>query len=303
MVEIEERNALYEVKYMQAGAVATLEEHQNALYCLLREFDRVCNALDITYYLFAGTLLGAVRHEGIIPWDDDLDVIMHREDYMRFLAEAPKLLDEDAFFLQGEFSEHFPMFFSKLRLNGTTCLERYHPKDPESHQGVYMDIFPYDNAYSGKMGRYLQFACSKVIIAKGLDARGYTTNSFLKKAMMLVCRMLPKKPFLKVVLGPKCTGKYVHCFLGGASKMGKSVFPAEYFAECMELPFGDGCYCVPRRYDELLKTLYGDYMRIPDEQERRCKKHVELVDLTHSYEYHKAYHDGMTFDASVKSIR
>lgn len=97
------------------------QQHQSALLTLLTEFDRVCKVLEIPYVLFAGTLLGAVRHQGFIPWDDDLDVMMLRADYDRFLAEAPAVLDADRFYLQGEFSEHWPLFFSKLRLNGTTC--------------------------------------------------------------------------------------------------------------------------------------------------------------------------------------
>lgn len=287
----------------QVGELATLQEHQKAAYYLLCEFDRVCKALDVTYYLFAGTLLGAVRHGGFIPWDDDLDVIMHRRDYVRFLNEAPKLLDQTVFSLQKEFSEHYPMFFSKLQLNGTTCLERFHPKDPLLHQGVYMDIFPMDNAYAGKLGRYLQFACSKIVIAKGLDKRGFTTDSTLKKAMMFMSRLLPNKPFCRIVHGPKKTGAYVHCFLGGASKIAKSVFPSACFEKSIDLPFEDRPFAVPEQYDAVLKVLYDDYMKIPEESERSCKKHVVLVDLKHSYEYHKEQHDKMQFDASVKSIR
>ena len=67
--------------------------HQKALLTLLQEFDRVCKALDIPYVLFAGTMLGAVRHQGFIPWDDDLDVMMLRPDYERFLREAEALLE------------------------------------------------------------------------------------------------------------------------------------------------------------------------------------------------------------------
>jgi len=294
---------LAETELEQAGELATLKEHQKAAYYLLREFDRVCKALDVTYYLFAGTLLGAVRHGGFIPWDDDLDVIMHRRDYVRFLNEAPKLLDQTVFSLQKEFSEHYPMFFSKLQLNGTTCLERFHPKDPLLHQGVYMDIFPLDNAYAGKLGRYLQFACSKIVIAKGLDKRGFTTDSTLKKAMMFMSRLLPNKPFCRIVHGPKKTGAYVHCFLGGASKIAKSVFPSACFEKSIDLPFEDRPFAVPEQYDAVLKVLYGDYMKIPEESERSCKKHVVLVDLKHPYAYHKARHDQMQFDASVKSIR
>ena len=93
---------------------ATIRDHQLALLTLLEEFDRVCKALDIPYVLFAGSLLGAVRHQGFIPWDDDLDIMMKRADYERFLKEANTVLDKDKFFLQKEFSEHWQMFFSAV---------------------------------------------------------------------------------------------------------------------------------------------------------------------------------------------
>ena len=153
---------------VQLADTATLAEHQQALYVVLCELDRICDKLNIPYFLFAGSLLGAVRHQGFIPWDDDLDIIMMRQDYERFLNEAPQILDCENFYVQAEFSDHWPMFFSKLRLNGTTCLEKYYPKDPLVHQGVYIDIFPCDNAFSGKFGSLVQFLCSKVIIAKSL---------------------------------------------------------------------------------------------------------------------------------------
>lgn len=294
---------LGKLNHLQEGELATLKEHQKALYCILQEFDRVCKTLGITYFLFAGTLLGSVRHKGFIPWDDDLDVIMHRKDYARFLNEAPALLDKENFFLQAEFSKHYPMYFSKLHLNDTTCLERFHPKDAQMHQGVYMDIFPLDNVFHSSLGKYVQFACSKVIIAKGLDARGYTTGSKLKKLVMMLSRFFPAKLLRGIVHGPAKTGKYVHCFLGGASKMSSSVFPAAFFDSAVSLPFEGGFYTAPEQYDAVLKVLYGDYMKIPGEDEQGCKKHAVLVDLKHPYEYHKKYHDEMEFESSVKSIR
>ena len=287
----------------QAGALATLQEHQQALLCLLEEFDRVCKTLHIPYFLFAGTLLGAVRHKDFIPWDDDLDVIMLRQDYTRFLEEAPKVLDGERFFLQKEYSEHFPMFFSKLRLNGTTCLEKYHPKDPAVHQGVYMDIFPCDNACGNALGRRLQFLSSKIVIAKGLDAEGYDTDSKLKKMVMLVSRCLPGKLFRRIVRGPKTPKKLLHCFLGGASSYKKSVFPGNCFEDPARLSFAQGQYPVPGRYESLLRVLYGDYMQIPPEEERKCKEHALLVDLTRDYPYYKDYRNGMRFDVKTKSIR
>lgn len=292
-----------EMELTQAGKLATLQEHQKALYCLLREFDRVCKELDIPYFLFAGTLLGAVRHKGFVPWDDDLDVLMRREDYTRFLREAPRILNQERFFLQSEFSEHFPMFFSKLRLNGTTCLEKYFPKDPLVHQGVYMDIFPCDNACGSKPGRWLQFAASKVVIAKGLDAEGYVTDSKLKKTVMLVSRLLPRGVFHRLVCGPRKIGAYVHCFLGGASKFSRSVFPSACFEKTVPMVFEDSDFSVPEHYDAVLKILYGDYWVIPEEADRKCKEHALLVDLTRSYEHYKTYRDGMKFDVHTRSIR
>lgn len=291
------------VDLTQQNETATLQEHQQALYMLLQEFDRVCKKLDIPYFLFAGSLLGAVRHQDFIPWDDDLDVVMLRRDYDRFFREAPAVLDQKGFFLQQEFTAHWPMFFSKLRLNGTTCLEKHHPKDKESHQGVYMDIFPCDQAFKSSFLRKIQFYCSKVVIAKGLYARGYDTHSRAKKLFMGVCRILPRAPFLRIVKGPKKQTGFLHSFLGGASKFSKSVYPAACFEAQKPLPFRDGMYPVPGGYDALLTILYGDYMVLPPEQERRIKQHAFLVDLSRSWEHYKDYRDGMTFETLTRSIR
>ena len=282
---------------------APLQKHQQALLVLLGEFDRVCEQLNIPYVLFAGTMLGAVRHQGFIPWDDDLDVMMLREDYERFLREADSVLDTEKFFLQKEFSEHWPMFFSKLRLNGTTCLEKYHPRDPQIHQGVYIDLFPCDKAFGTELGRRLQFAASKIVIAKSLDKRGYDTDSKKKKLFIALCRLVPMKPLLRVTRrGSKSSGM-VHSFLGGASSYEKNVYPREYFEKRQKMEFEGGRYPVSAAYDELLKILYGDYMRIPPPEQRMCKQHAILVDLERSYEEYGQYRDGMRFDIYTRSIR
>lgn len=280
-----------------------LRDHQQALLVILKEFDRVCKLLDIPYVLFAGTMLGAVRHQGFVPWDDDLDVMMLREDYERFLTQADKLLDREKFFLQKEFSEHWPMFFSKLRLNNTTCLEKYHPKDPKMHQGVYMDIFPCDNASDSRLVQKLQFCASKVVIAKALDRRGYETDSKRKKLFIRFCRLLPNGPFLRIVKGPKKQGTMVHGFLGGARSFEKNVYPRKSFLQRTQMPFEGDSYPVSKDYDVLLRMLYGDYRNLPAPEERQHKQHAILIDLNNSYEIYDGYRDGMTFDVHTRSIR
>lgn len=139
---------------MDTGATELRRRHQLVLLEMLKEFDRICRRHDIPYMLFAGTALGAQRHGGFIPWDDDLDVIMLRPAYQRFLEVAESELD-GAYYLQKEFSDHWPMFFSKLRKNGTACMEKFRPKDQLMHQGVYMDIFPCDALSDSRIMRGL----------------------------------------------------------------------------------------------------------------------------------------------------
>ena len=169
---------------------------------VLLAIDKVCKEHNLKYYIAYGTLLGAVRYKGFIPWDDDLDVIMLRCDYRRFLQVAPGELGE-RYFLQAEFSEHWPMFFSKLRKNNTACMERFVPRDPLMHQGVCMDIFPCDNLSDAPLKRRLQFAASKLVIAGSLYRRGYITHSPAKKLLMQLSRILPLRALHRFVLDEK----------------------------------------------------------------------------------------------------
>lgn len=285
------------------GTGATLREHQEACLTILEEFDRICKALNIPYILFAGTLLGAVRHNGFIPWDDDLDVLMLRSDYERFLSQADSVLDKEKFYLQKEFSEHWPMFFSKLRLNNTACLEKYHAKDPKEHHGVYIDIFPCDNGAKSNFGRKIQFYASKVVIAKSLKKRGYETNSKTKKIFMAVCGALPQSLFVKIVKGGADNSEFLHTFFASASAFEKNVYPREIMASADTAVFEGREYPVPTKYDQLLQIIYGDYMTMPPEEERTYKQHAVLVDLNRSYEDYTEYHKSMTFGSLTKSIR
>jgi len=270
---------------------------------MLKELDRICRNHNIEYSLFAGSALGAVRHKGFIPWDDDLDIVMLRSEYERFLAIAPNELCGE-YCLQKEFSEHWPMFFSKLRKNDTTYLERYIPKDDKQHQGVYIDIFPCDNLSDNKLIRKIQFVSSKIVIAKALYGRGYITNSLKKKLFMCLCRILPLKPFVDIVmLKRKRDTKMLHTFFGASSKYSKSVYDRAWLSGCCLMQFEDGKYPISAHYDALLTTLYGDYMTPLPEKDRGCKVHAEIVDLSRSYEYYLEMQKKMVFEELTVSIR
>ena len=280
-----------------------LKEHQRVLVEMLQVIDGICRDNDISYALFAGSALGAVRHQGFVPWDDDLDVIMTRPEYEKFLKIAPEQLSE-TYFLQSEFSEHWPCQFSKLRKNGTTCLERMIPKDPDMHQGIYIDIFPCDNLSDNHLVRGLQFAASKMVIGKSLWQRGYLTDSLPKKAFMQFCRILPKQRLAAFVrMEGKNDTKMVHTFFAASSKYRKSVFPRAWFTETVRMPFEGGTYPVSAYWDELLTVLYGDYLTPPPPEEREMKVHAEIVDTQNSYEIYKDIQKELKFSSYTRSIR
>lgn len=281
-----------------------LNEHQKVLLQILCQIDRICRKHDIKFVLFAGSAIGAARHKGFIPWDDDVDVAMLRPDYERFMQVAPKELDENIYYLQKEFSAHWPMFFSKLRLNHTACIERYIPKDPKVHQGVYIDIFPIDNLAENRIMRCAQFAASKIVIAKSLDRRGYLTDSTKKKLFMFLCRFLPLKPILRFAKrAKKNDSPMVHSFFAAASKYEKNIFPRKWFTEQVQMPFEEHSFPVLAHYHEMLTKIYGDYMQIPPEEERECKVHGVIVDLENSYECYIEEQKKMKITSYSKSIR
>lgn len=282
---------------------ATVEEHQAVLYELLIEFDRICKANHIPYILYAGTAIGAVRHNGFIPWDDDADVLMLRKDYEYFLEIADEVLDSK-YYLQKEYSEHWPVGSSKLRKNNTTCLEKYHSNDSLRHQGIYIDIFPCDNASENPIMRKIQFFASRIVIAKSLDARGYLTNSGIKKFFIILCRLLPKEFFRKIaVLKGKETSHLVHAFFGSTRTDKKSVFQREWITSVESHQFNDSQFLISSYYDKLLTLMYGDYMTLPPEEERKCKVHAILVDTEKNYTEYEHYRDGMKFEVYTRSIR
>lgn len=284
--------------------VKEMTAHQKLLLEMLRDFDFICRKHNIRYQLFAGTALGAARHQGFIPWDDDVDVIMQRSEYERFFKEAAADFDPDIYYVQQEHSAHWPMQFSKLRRNNTACIEKYHPKDPLIHQGVYIDIFPCDNLSKKPIIQKLQFAASKVVIAKALYARGYETNSVAKKIFMQICRLLPRRLFEKICMRKKDkkTNMY-HSFLAAGKKFEKNLLPREWIEETVELPFEDGVFPVSAHYDDLLTQLYGNWRVLPSPEERKCKEHAAIIDLEHSYTEYLEKQQTMKIENYTRSIR
>lgn len=132
------------------------------LYVMLSEINRICDKYDIKYFAMGGSAIGAIYDTGILPWDDDIDIGMTREEYDRFLEVAPKELNDKYFLSWYESDIHTPFFYAKLKKNNTEFIEE-HFKDVQMHQGIFIDIFPYDKAHQRIFVQQVQFKVAEFL--------------------------------------------------------------------------------------------------------------------------------------------
>ena len=247
---------------------------------MLVELDRVCRANDISYVIFCGTLLGAVRHKGYIPWDDDADIAMLREDYEKFKKVADQLDPNLCFFQDHSTDPEYRWGYGKLRRVGTTFI-RAGQEHLKCKTGVFIDIFPMDDVPETTFGQRIQdFRCwclrkitwSEVarVSKKGLPKLWWTTLS--KISVDWVYKRLSH--YTKKSRND--TENYVRVLM--FTPLGKMYrkapielrygVPKKWFLERAEFEFEGHKLYGTKDFDEFLTMIYGDYMKLPPESER-----------------------------------
>jgi lipopolysaccharide cholinephosphotransferase len=226
-----------------------LKEAQNIMLDILIEVDRVCNKYNIKYWLSSGTLLGAVRHKCFIPWDDDLDICMLKEDYDRFLEIAPKELPKDMFLQTRKTDKFFPYDSAKIRSNRGKIIETHEiNKEVKYNQGIFIDIFPMMLVKKSIIFRLFQkvyFLLVKVFSYKYLNIellRVYLVNFFYK-----------------------FHNKNNNILINSAALPDSNIYiNKKYIFPLKRLSFCGKSFFVPNDYERYLKMIYGkSYMKLP----------------------------------------
>ena len=271
-----------------------LRDVQIEMLKIAKEVKRVCDENGIQYFLDSGTLLGAVRHKGFIPWDDDLDIGMMREEYDRFMEVAPSCLSSNYYLQTWDTDSGYPMPFAKVRKKGTVYLEAVAQYSRAGYE-LYVDIFPYDVYPSEKtqriaQGMKLEFY-KNILLMQCHYAPWNGKRSLLariKSRMLYLPFMILSALFKRETIKRKYNDtmrlynrhptKYVY-ENGGASRYGKWVMPMECFESFIPLPFEDSSFSAPVGWDMYLKSAYGDYMTPPPEGKRENRHNILDVKL------------------------
>lgn len=251
---------------------------------LADELKRICEKHNIKYFMIAGTLLGAVRHSGFIPWDNDMDFGMPREDYERFIEICAKELDPTQFYLQTDRNDKYYAFnFGKLRLEGTKVIESF-SSSVNTNQGIYIDIFPIDTVTDGIIKRAIQlnsfwFYRNLLWIKCGYGS--YSQKKQLKyKVAKLISRMftidfLKKMKHKSISKYCKSSTQYV-VTSDGSYGLKKERLKSEWIEKIKDYEFENRIYPGLLKYEEYLTYFYGDYMKLPPEEKRNHHGCIEV---------------------------
>ena len=264
-----------------------LREMQLMLVDMLKSTDYICKKHNIRYYLIGGSTLGAVRHNGFIPWDDDIDIAMPRKDYERFLKIAPQELPQ--YYEIRTYKTHpegHVYHWAKIEDNRTTLIVDW-LKHLNYAGGIFIDLFPLDGVSKYQFIRKLHFKLLFLFSKKMfyIIYRDPTIKSKLFRSPKIINMMQRSKTrrLLHKIIHNLITpynydkSKYVANYTG--EWLMKEIMLKEYFGTPQLFQFENHLFNIPEKYDPYLKKLYGDYMKLPPKEKQISLHEFYLVDL------------------------
>lgn len=251
---------------------------------MLKEVDRICTKHKLDYFLLGGTLLGAVRHGGFIPWDDDVDICMPRNDLEKFEQICKTELKEKYFFQSSNTDKYYPLMGSKLRTNNTV-FEEEATVSSRSHKGVFIDIMPLDEIFDPndanlenrekKIRRYTGLICESCGYKYGISLKGRLAAFFC--TLFGVENAKKKRDSLMKYDNGK-NAPYITWF-GSHYGYKKQTFKKEVYFPAKKIKFCGIDFNCPNNTEKYLVQTFGDYMKLPPIDKRETTHPIVKLEL------------------------
>lgn len=257
---------------------SSLEQLHAVQLDMLVKFDRICAENGLVYFLDSGTALGAVRHGGFIPWDDDVDVAMPRADYDKLLEIGSRGLPDQLFLQTCETDPAYMMPFAKIRLGNTFFPEPVKDYDKLKYRGIYIDVFPFDRvpADAGEAGRAIRKSRFWYFVSV-FSRRAYPGKKIPQKVVSSVLHRMPDrivhklhKRYERFCTQYQASGSpWMTCFCWRMSQRGEYLFAESELLPAKEVRFEGKTLRIMADPHSYLTKMYGDYMTLPPEDKRR----------------------------------
>ena len=263
------------------------EEIHGRLLTMAKDFHQICVDNNLKYYMLGGTMLGAVRHKGLIPWDDDMDFGMPREDYDRFISISHRILPEHYELRFYKNAANSPMHYAKFIDNRTTLIEAPYRNYVE---GLYIDIFPLDGAGNGSFSDRMRM--KRINFLQGLIINHCTTRekTGFRKVLKAYAQMRNLDSLHasveKLMTAKKLSeSTLIANYLGAWAE--KEIMPKEVMGTPRLYSFEDTEFYGSNNADTYLTSLYGDYMKLPPKEKQVFKHNYFYLNYNLPYrDYH-----------------
>lgn len=251
--------------------------------------DAFCSENNIDYCLMGGSALGAKRHGGFIPWDDDLDIFMTPDNYEKFRSCFNESGNRDKFYLQEWGAVDGMVTIAKVRMNNTTYIEES-LKDWNIHHGIYIDIFILHNCPNNRIQQMWQCLWAKYVIMKGLALKGYNRRKgflgFALKTIGLFPDYFLVKYGLRQVYRYRNKNTDYFCNFLGKAVFKNAIYKKEWFENSVYAPFEKTQLRIPENLHDFLTYRFGDYMKPPSVDRIKWEQHAEFWDTEKDFRTH-----------------
>ncbi len=259
-------------------------ERKNAGLIILDEISRVSQMLSIEYFLAYGTLLGAIRHNGFIPWDDDVDIWMKRDDFRLFMEKFNSLCKPDFRLISWQNDENYPFFVPKVVYLKTEVRERWFRKRVKD-LGIWVDVFCLNNIPSAVWENGLRQKMHAAELCR--RAAQFRYMCFFSKCdiLRMIFHNRGEGALKAIIRRPAGYTKMLYSEMGSYDEgeflmpvdhllHGSFSFSSLWFDKAEKHEYENREYLIPSGWREILETIYGDWQTPPDERHRRIKQHI-----------------------------